>query len=283
MLEGKNVFITGASAGIGAGLARELAAHGANLALVARRGDRLEALRDELEGDRSHPIRVVTAPADVTVDGSLEAATAVAVAELGAINVVVANAGFGVGGRLERLTLEDYRRQFETNVFGVLRTIYATLPELKRTGGRLVIIGSVAGHVAVPRASAYSMSKFALRALAEAIRPELAAEGVTVTLISPGFVVSDIGRVDNRGQSHARDGSSVPAWLRMPTAEAARQIVAAIEAGRREAVITGHGKLLVFLSRHFPWLLHALIEAFARRRASRRNQPTRPGDQARAP
>jgi short-subunit dehydrogenase len=263
----KNAFITGASSGIGAALARELAAHGANLTLVARRLPLLEALAAELGGR----VKVVAAAADVTQDdGSLDAAVAAAEQGLGGIDVAIANAGFGVIGRLERLTLADYRRQLETNLFGVLRTVYATLPALKRSRGRLVMMGSVAGHVPTPSMSAYNMSKFGVRALAECLHDELRPEGVAVTLISPGFVVSDIGRVDNQGQRHDRDASAVPRWIRMPTARAARQIVTAIGAGRREAVITGHGQALVFLYRHFPWLVQAFLRAGARRGMSTR-------------
>jgi short-subunit dehydrogenase len=266
VFEHKNAFITGASSGIGAALARELAAHGANLALVARRLPLLDALAAEL-GQR---VKVLTAAADVTQDGPLDAAVAAAEQGLGGIDIAIANAGFGVVGRLDRLTLADYRRQLETNVFGVLRTIYATLPALKKSGGRLVIIGSVAGHVPTPLMSAYDMSKFAVRALAQCLRDELARDGVTVTLISPGFVVSDIGRVDNQGRRHDTDASSVPKWIRMPAAEAARHIVAAVGAGRREAVITGHGKMAVFMYRHFPWLVQAFLRASARRGMSTR-------------
>jgi short-subunit dehydrogenase len=252
---GKRVFITGASSGIGAALAREMAARGADLVLVARRRERLEDLATKLSGR----VKVITAVADVTQDGPLEEAAAAAERALGGIDVVVANAGFGVVGRLERLTLEDYRRQFETNVFGVLRTIYATLPMLKRSRGRLAVIGSVAGHVPTPRTSAYNMSKFAVRALAESLHGELAPDGVKVTLISPGFVATDIARVDNQGVWHERDASAAPPWLRMPVEKAARQIASAIDAGRREAIITGHGKIAVFFYRHLPWLVNAAV------------------------
>jgi NAD(P)-dependent dehydrogenase (short-subunit alcohol dehydrogenase family) len=156
-----------------------------------------------------------------------------------------------------RLTLDDYRRQMETNVFGVLRTVGATLPALTRARGRLAIIGSVAGHVPTAGASPYHMSKFAVRAFAECLHDELAPAGVRVTLISPGFVVSDIGRVDRHGVLRDEDRSKVPAWLKVPTPKAARDIVNAVASGKREAVITGHGKALVFLYRHFPWLLRA--------------------------
>jgi short-subunit dehydrogenase len=177
----------------------------------------------------------------------------------GRIDVVVANAGFGVVGPVERLTLDDYRRQFETNVFGVLRTIYATLGDLKRSHGRLAILGSVGGHIALPGSSPYAMSKFAVHALAGALRHELRREGVAVTLLTPGFVDSEIRRVDNAGQlrAEARDGG--PAWLRMRTPKAARQIVTAIERRKREVVITGHGKVVVFVQRHLPGLMSVLV------------------------
>jgi short-subunit dehydrogenase len=262
VLQGKSVLVTGASSGIGEAVARELALHGANLVLCARRRDRLDALAAEL-GAR---VRAVPVEVDVTRDGSVEAAVAAAERTFGGLDVAIANAGFAVMGRFDRLGLDDYRRQLETNVFGVLRTVAAALPALKRARGQLAIMGSVSGHVPAPDLSAYTMSKFAVRALAETLYDELAADGVAVTLLSPGFVVSDIGRVDNQGQRHETDASRVPACLRMPTDRAARQIVAAIETRRREAVITAHGRLLAFVYRHAPWLWHAAVRASLRRR-----------------
>jgi short-subunit dehydrogenase len=261
VLQGKTVLITGASSGIGAAIARALVPHGANLVLAARRRERLDALAAEL-GAR---VRAVAVEADVTHDGSVEEAVAVAERTFGGLDVAIANAGFAVTGRLDHLGLDDYRRQMETNLFGVLRTVYAALPALKRTRGQLVIMGSVAGHVPSPGLSPYGMSKFAVRALAEALHGELAREGVGVTLLSPGFVVSDIGHVDNQGRRQESDASRVPAWLRMPTAEAARQIIGAIETRKREAVITTHGRVMVFLYRHAPWLLRAAFRASRRR------------------
>src|SRR5262249_50897168 len=153
------------------------------------------------------------------------------------------------------LTLEDYRRQLETNVFGVLRTVYAGLPALEASQGRLVIIGSVSGHLSMPGGSAYAMSKFAVRALAEALGLGLERHGVSVTLISPGFVESEIRQVDNRGVVRSTPAPGPPRWLTMPTARAARLIVRATARRRREVVITGHGKLAVFLMRHMPWMV----------------------------
>ena len=160
---GQVVLITGASSGIGAALAREFARQGADLALLARREDRLRGLAREIEAG-GH--RALALAADVTIDGDVERAVLATRTAFGRIDVAIANAGFGVVGPVERLALDDYRRQFETNVFGVLRTVQATLPSLKATRGRLAILGSVAGYIATPGSSPYSMSKFAVRGLA---------------------------------------------------------------------------------------------------------------------
>jgi short-subunit dehydrogenase len=266
---GHAVFITGASSGIGAALAREFARRGADVGLTARRVERLDALAEEI---RQGGHRTLVVGGDVTKDGDMERAVAAVRTALGRLDVVVANAGFGVVGNVERLTLADYRRQFETNVFGVLRTVWATLDDVKRTRGRIAIIGSVSGHLATPGSSPYAMSKFAVRALADALGHELAPHGVSVTLISPGFVESEIRRVDNAGRLSDAAPDPVPSWLVMPTARAARQIVNAIGRRRREAVITGHGRAAVFVNRHAPGLMATLIRRFGIRG---RGEPSR--------
>ena len=227
--------------------------------LTARRTDRLAALAAEIErsGRRALPIAC-----DVTVDGDLERAVGAARTAFGRIDVAVANAGFGVVGPVERLKLDDYHRQFETNVFGVLRTIHATLPELKARRGRLAIIGSVSGHLATPGSSPYAMSKFAVRALAEALGHEVARDGISVTLVSPGFVESEIRQVDNAGMLRAEAPEPIPGWIVVSADRAARSIVRGIARRRREVVVTPLGKVAVFFQRHAPWLVSAAIRRF---------------------
>jgi NAD(P)-dependent dehydrogenase (short-subunit alcohol dehydrogenase family) len=257
----KVVLITGASSGIGEELAVQLGRACAKLTLAARRADLLEALVQKigaLGGAKPLPVAC-----DVTRDGDLERAIAETVRVWGRLDVAIANAGFGVVGPLKKLTLEDYRRQFETNVFGVLRTIYAALPELEKTRGNFAIMGSISGWGAAPGTSPYAMSKFALRGLAGCITPELQRSGVKVTLISPGFVASNIRRIDNRGKFHPHAKDPIPEWLVMDAGKAVRQMLRAIARGKREAIITGHGKALVALERFAPWIVRAVGKRLA--------------------
>jgi short-subunit dehydrogenase len=250
------VLITGASSGIGAGLAREFVRRGMRVALVARRAEQLEALAAEL---RQSGGQASAHAGDVTKDGDV----ARVVAELAAQNlvpgIVIANAGFGVVGQVQALTLADYRRQLDTNVFGVLRTFHESFDSLKRSGGRFVIMGSVAGYISAPGGSAYAMSKFAVRALAESLYGDLSGTGVGCTLVSPGFVDSDIRRTDNRGSVHAKAPDPIPAWLRMPADQAARIMARGILQGRREVIVTLHGKVMIFMGRHFARLTRWLL------------------------
>jgi len=256
-LSGKTAFITGASSGIGAALAREFARNDCHVALAARRQDRLGQVAREIEalGRRAVAIRC-----DVRRDEDVAQAVEAARREFGSIDVVVANAGFGILGDLEELSLSDYRDIFETNFFGVLRTIYAALDDLKRASGRLVIVGSMQGYISPPGASAYSTTKFAIKSLADAIAPELRKHGVSVTLISPGLIESEIRTacIDRR-RSGPRN--QTPDWLAMSADRAARKIVRAAARRRRELIVTGHGHVLLWISRLCPWLLRLLFKA----------------------
>ncbi len=253
---GTVTFITGASSGIGAALALEIARQGGDVVLAARREERLREVAAAIEklGRRALPLKC-----DVTAEGGVERAVEQARARFGRIDYAVANAGFGVAGRTDRLGIEDYRRQFETNVFGVLRTVQAVRDHLVASRGCLAIIGSINGFISLPGFSAYAMSKHAVHGLAEALRHELKPLGVGVVLIVPGFIESEIRRVNNFGSLRAGARDNVPRWLRMPAETAAGQIASALHGRKRIRVITVHGKLAVFLKRHFPGLLDFLV------------------------
>lgn len=250
------VFITGASSGIGEALAREWAMRGARLVLTARRKDRIDALAEELGSSA----KVLAVACDVNDPEELGEATAKALETFGRIDIVVANAGFGVVGAFEKLTLADYRRQLETNVFGVISTVKATLDALTASKGRLAIVGSVNSFITLPNGTPYGMSKYAVRALAEGLHAELKPQGVSVTLIAPGFVSSEIRQVDNQGEFKADRREPIPAWLIMPAEKAAKKIVNAVMRRKSLKIVTGHAHVAIFISRHMPWLLRWLLQ-----------------------
>jgi NADP-dependent 3-hydroxy acid dehydrogenase YdfG len=252
-LVGKVGFVTGASSGIGRAVCRELVRRGARVAMVSRRAERLTALEDELAPS------ALALPADVRRAEDLGRAVEKARGRYDRIDLVIANAGFGVGRTVARLTVEDFRNQFETNVFGVLHTFYATLAALRESRGVFAVTGSVTGYLAPPGSVAYAMSKFAVRALAEGLRAEMARSGVAVVLLTPGFVTSEIRQVDNRGRFRPEFRDTVPSWLQLSAEKAARRIVSAIAHRRREAVITLHGRAAVLLARHCPRITAFLL------------------------
>jgi NADP-dependent 3-hydroxy acid dehydrogenase YdfG len=245
----KVVFVTGASAGIGEAIAREAAAQGARVVLAARRKERVEAVAAELGSARALGVAC-----DVTRDGDLEAAIERAHA-FGPLDAMIANAGFGVGGRFEKLSLDDYRRQFETNVFGVIRSLRAALPDLKQTHGAIGVVGSANGYISIPGWSAYCMSKHAVRSLCDCLRHELAPDGVSVTHLAPGFVESEFRRLDKQGVLKDDAKDFVPSFLVMPARTAAKKILAAVASRAAERVITGHAKFAVGATRHAPGLV----------------------------
>lgn len=247
---GQVVLITGASAGIGAQLAREFHQEGAVVALCARRTELLEELAVEMK-DRAHVY-----PMDVTDHSQVEAVCAKVAADLGKIDIVVANAGYVVSGPFEALSEAMWRKQFETNVFGVVWTCQAALPFLKITKGRLVIMSSVAGMISSRKMSAYNASKFALVGLANCLYQELYPYGITVTNIAPGMVESQIAKVDNLGAFVKDRADKRPARFLMPTALAAKEMLVGIYQRKRCVVITGHGKFAAFLASYLPGLTY---------------------------
>ena len=246
------MFITAGSSGIGAALGLAFAREGARVALAARNLDRLaEAVRVvEAAGGEA-----IALQCDVTDRASIDSAVERAVKKFGGLDVVVANAGFGVDGVIMKLETKDYRRQFDTNVFGAIDTVYATLPHLIESRGRLAIVSSVLGKIGRPAMSAYAASKFAVCGFAESIYYELAELGISVTCINPGLVESNFRVVDNEGRYREEWTDPAPQFFVMPAGRAAHHIVRAIHKRRFEANVTLHGKFGIFMNRHFPWML----------------------------
>jgi NADP-dependent 3-hydroxy acid dehydrogenase YdfG len=176
-------LITGASSGIGAATARQAAQAGYRLVLGARSLNKLEALAAELGGDE----RALAVPTDVTRWEDNEALVAAATDRFGRLDVAFANAGFGATRGWLNETPERWRDMVLTNVLGAAYTIRAAIPALKETRGHVLVTGSVAGRRALP-GSLYSCTKWAVTAMGEAVRQDLAGTGIRTTVIEPGSV-----------------------------------------------------------------------------------------------
>ena len=182
----KVVMITGASSGLGRGLALEIAARGAHLGLLARREDLLNEIVNEA---RKRNVNAVAATADVRDAKAVREAADRFRSELGPIDVLIANAGIGTSDHAVRLTPEHAANVIGINVLGAVNSVAAVLPEMvERNHGRLVAISSLAAYRGLAKSAAYCASKAALSAYFESLRIDLRHTGVGVTIIHPGFI-----------------------------------------------------------------------------------------------
>jgi short-subunit dehydrogenase len=254
--ENKVVLISGASSGIGEELAKAFFREGARLVLLARRLERLENLKHRLDPSGQ---KILVLKGDVTSDRDIENAIAQALDRFHVIDVVVANAGLSISGRVESLSLGDYQRQFETNVFGALRLIKASLPSILAQKGQIAIMGSVAGLISQPFVSPYAMSKFAITALAHSLFHEVRSRGVGVSLIAPGFVQSEIQQIDRNGQYNPNLKRWIPDWITVPVEKAVAEMMVGLKLRKKTMIITNHGRFLVFVNKFFPWLMDRIV------------------------
>lgn len=249
-------FITGASSGIGEALALEYTRHGYAVALCARRETELNALAAKIGalGGEALPLKT-----DVAVKADVERAVASTISRFGRIDVAIANAGVGVYGVTERVPSEEFKRQFDVNVFGVIHTIQAALPEVRKQGGAVAIVGSAYSFFTTPFVAPYTMSKYAVKAFGETLDQELAGSGVTVTMIYPGLIGTQFRKVDKKGVVHVNKKESLPAAFIVTSTQAAREIYRGVSRGKREVVIGRHAKFLIWMQRHFPGFFRWVI------------------------
>lgn len=204
-LAGQVVIVTGASSGIGEATARRLARAGARVVITARRRDRLDALARELDPSGA---AVLVVAGDVTIDADRRALVDATLARFGRIDALVNNAGYGTRGPVETVPVEALRRNFETNVFSLVALTQLVLPHLRAQGsGCVVNIGSVAGRIARPLSSVYDSTKHALEALTDGLRGEVKPFGVRVTLVRPGYIVTEFVDAANAASDQITENS----------------------------------------------------------------------------
>ena len=236
-LAGRIALVTGASGGIGATTARELARQGASVVLAARRSDLLDALATELG---ALGVEALAVPVDLTDAAQIEPLVERALERFGKIDILVNNAGIGSSRSLAKTAPDAIRRELEVNLVGAILLTRAVLPGMmERKRGAFISIASVAGHVAVE--PLYSATKFGVRGFSYALRRQLRGSGVTVSVVSPGFIRTPMTR-----------GNKAP----MPGPEVvARKVAALVRKPKREVIVPGVYRVAVWFERYLPWLV----------------------------
>ncbi len=267
-LTGKIVLVTGASAGIGKALALDAARRGAKVVLAARREQRLQAVVKEIQDGGGEAIAI---PTDMADTRQVEMLAEKAIDYWGQVDVLVNNAGYGQMGPIESIGDTAVRQQFEVNVFGVLTLTRALVPQMRELGaGRIVNLSSVAGKVAMPFSGIYNASKFAVEAISDALRVELAPFNIKVIVVEPGPVNTEFFEVAEREAESSVDVDSSPysqiledmrenftdssakiAWTPEQTAQKILQAITAQSPAARYAAFSG-GQLALGLMTALP-------------------------------
>jgi len=201
-------IVTGASSGIGEATARRLAENGFDVALIARRKERLEILAMEIAeaGGRAIPIAADLADEQATAQAAQEALDG-----LGRIDLLVNNAGYSPGRAVEQITRQELRHIFDVNLFSALQLIGAVTPQMRSQGSGLIInIGSVAGLIPAPLAVPYATTKIGMHAATDALRLALAPFGIKLSLVIPGFVDTAVFENAREESQHLRDDATNP-------------------------------------------------------------------------
>ncbi|MFC1457403.1 SDR family oxidoreductase [Microvirga arabica] len=250
------VVITGASSGIGLVTARMAARAGAGVLLVARNEDTLRRITAELRADGA---RVDFVAADVSRQEDHERITRTAVERFGGFDSWVNNASVGTAGELDKVTIEDHRRVFDVNYWGVVYGSLEAARHLRRRGGAIINIGSVLGERTIVLQGPYCATKHAVRAFTTGLRMELEREGapVSITHIKPSSIDTPF---PEHARNYLRTGVQVPPPVYSPNL-VAKAILFACEHPRRELTVGFGGKMAPLMGRLFPRLTDRLMEA----------------------
>ena len=252
----KWVWITGASSGIGRALALELALREAFLILSSRNREKLEALRQETGRDAD---KCLVVPLDVSDSAAVVRVAGEVLARVPRVDYLFNNAGVSQRGLIRETTLEVDRKIMEINYFGAIALTKAVLPRMiEQGGGHVVVTSSVVGKFGFPLRSAYAASKHALHGFFETLLVEEKKSGITVTLLVPGHIVTDVS-INALTATGDRYGKMDPGQAKgMSVEKAVKQILRAVEKKKREVVVGRIDAWSVYLKKYFPGLFFRL-------------------------
>jgi short-subunit dehydrogenase len=250
MMKGKTVLITGASSGIGYAAALAFARRGANVVGTARRVERLQALADAVNALPQPHGEILTLSADVQKADAMEEAVAQTINRFGRLDVLVANAGLGLRGAVVESKWEDIETLLRTNIDGVIHSIRAAVPAMRRTGGgHIVIISSVSYRLTTPYAALYAASKAFVSSMADALRYELAADHIGVVDLIIGRTQTEFNESRLGATGRSKDSGGIPEMSAEHVGEA---IVKAVETNKQRTTVRLFDTLLMAFNRVFP-------------------------------
>ena len=205
----KTALVTGASSGIGRGIAIKFGEEGWEVTLVARRKEKLDSVAEEVEtaGGKAHVFAT-----DLTVKGNPNNAIEFAIERMGNIGTLVNNAGLGRFEMVPEIKDESFQEQFQLNVWACMAMVRSAVPHFQKNGGGQIInIGSIVGYLGISKGSIYSSTKWALRGLNESWREELYPDNIKVCYVGPGFVLTEFNGRKEGGTSEEQEWAMVPA------------------------------------------------------------------------
>ncbi len=257
MFAGKVIAITGASEGIGAELARQLSGKGVWLALAARNVEKLEQAAAEC---RALGAEAIAIRCDVSSEADCRNFIEETARKYSSLDILVNNAGVSGHAPFEEVTdFGWYEDMMRVNYMGSLYCTRYALPHLKKRRGQIVAISSLAGKVGIPGRTAYSPTKAAQALFFEALRLEVQASGVDITIVYPGVVATNIRLHGYGPDGRAAGKSGLKEDNAMPVEECARQIIAATHARQRELVMTLQGKIGLWMKLAFPKVVDRMV------------------------
>ncbi len=256
-LKDKVILITGASSGIGKSLAEEFASRGANVVLGARQYVKLCEISDNII--KKYNVKSLAIQLDVTNEEDCRNFVNQALYSMGKIDVLVNNAGISMRALFNDLDLKVLRQIMDINFWGTVYCTKYALPELLKVKGSVVGVSSIAGYKGLPGRTGYSASKFAMNGFLESLRVENLKTGLHVMTACPGFTASNIRNVALNKDAVSQGETSMDEGKMMTSEEVAKIIADGLGKRKRELVMTGQGKLTVFLQKFIPALLDKLV------------------------
>jgi len=256
--ENKVVWITGGGSGLGKALAIQFARNGATVIISGRREHKLTEVLQEIEKEHKKGLAI---QCDVAKEEDIINAVSKIINTYGRLDIAIANAAIPITGKIEDLQHEEWKRVFEINVIGLAMTAKHTLPELRKTKGRLVLVGSGGSMIASPNFCAYTSTKYAVRAIGQTLSMELYKSGVSCTNIYPGYMSTEFAQIDNDGKvsSEKQKWDNQFTWSAEKSAQAC---INPIYKRKREYVISASVKTFAWLGKHFPGVVHYIFTRF---------------------